>query len=219
MDGPRTRSLGSRAKSRGRESKRRGSSTAPATQVWSIARDLAARAPSEFWENRNSILNSLPKPANPDADSFSRLVEAYKAQQRRVAATGDTKTPFHANVEGVPARCAFFGKLAELVGADLDALVFDAAARRAVVRRGNATTHDVLVVRFEDIADWENIVRDVVPAFKPAPAPVHAKGGDAQYARFKSAVASSTASDVYHDAACDTTRFYPTRRRRRRGKS
>ena len=113
-------------------------------------------------------------------------------------------------------ECTWFATLARLVGMPLEALRFDPTKRRAYAAGAAlGTAHDVLVTRFEDMADLPEIARDVVPEFAPdfqrvsvhegshAPAAVEAR-------KFRARAARLVAANYTHRfAACDTSRFYP----------
>ena len=108
------------------------------------------------------------------------------------------------------------GLRAAIVGVPLEALRFDPTKRRAYAAGAAlGAAHDVLVTRFEDMADLPEIVRDVVPEFAPdfqrvsvhegshAPAAVEAR-------KFRARAARLVAANYTHRfAACDTSRFYP----------
>ena len=111
-------------------------------------------------------------------------------------------------------ECSWFATLARLVGMPLEALRFDPTKRRAYAV---GAAHDVLVTRFEDMADLPEIARDIVPEFAPDFQRVSVREGSRLSAagavetrKFRARAARLVAANYTHRfAACDTSRFYP----------
>ena len=178
----------------------------PAFVVWSVARDLADRSPSALWETRVALLRDFGDRPDPGSrtNASDRVFAAYERLMRE-------RWAIHHEGE-----CHWFATLAHLVGVPHDALRFDPTKRRAyAVGAALGAAHDVLVTRFEDMADLPEIARDVVPEFAPdfqqvsvhegshAPAAVQARAFRARAARLVAA------NYTQRFAACDTSRFYP----------
>ena len=128
----------------------------PPLFVWSVARDLADRSPSALWENRGKLLRDFGDRPDPGSrtNASDRVFAAYRLARRALFITRGSATGF--------------ATLARLVGVPHDALRFDPTKRRAyAVGAALGAAHDVLVTRFEDMADLPEIVRDVVPEFAP----------------------------------------------------
>ena len=177
----------------------RALNTSSGLVVWTVARDLASRSPSAFWENRVA--------RGADDVVWKNVTAGARDMARRYA-------QFLADTFEQGNECDWFARFAELFNTSLGALNFDESSKRAYLARddrGGAPAATLLLTRFDDIADWSAIVRDVLPDFDAAACPdvVHDKSQHEQYRAFHEAATPLPPAILDRYASCDTTNFLP----------
>ena len=131
--------------------------------VVSIVRQLDSRHISDLFENwsrRPQACRQNGGRGAMNADSLVQCSHTTASAQWFFGSTGKRKGVWMEHI------CGYFSVFSDVVRVHPSHLKFDVARKRSFVRQGHSGSEfNVLILRYEDIDQWEQIISDVLPGF------------------------------------------------------